>query len=102
MTYRAMKDALGWTVRRKDGVFITRGQCESTANRICNELNDCVIKQLNTQSILDDFMKIANEFQYYFKDKNDYKNLDFKDYDELYTISCKARDMLQNMDIELK
>ena len=54
------------------------------------------------KDILQDFMNILNEIQYYFQKKGDYKELDHKDSEELYILSNKARDMLTLMDIKIK
>lgn len=56
----------------------------------------------NCKNVLHDFMKILNEIQYYFQKKEDYKELDHKDGEELYILSNKARDMLTLMDIKIK
>lgn len=54
------------------------------------------------KDILQDFMNILNEIQYYFQKKEDYKELDHKDSEELYILSNKARDMLTLMDMKIK
>ena len=87
--YTVLQDALGWGVRRRDGMYIIRGGSESTAKRVCKALNDLIIEKERSDTILNDFMTIVNEIQKY---ENDEVMREQK--------IAVARDMLQNMDIK--
>ena len=56
----------------------------------------------NNKKVLEDFMNILNEIQYYFQPDTKLNDLDHKDYADLVRLSSIARDMLQNMRVELK
>ena len=56
----------------------------------------------NNNNVLNDFMDILNRIQYYFPEGHGLKDLDHKDEAELQRLSSIARDMLLNMEVELK
>lgn len=65
-------------------------------------LNTLLCEYDNTKRVLNDFMNILNQMQYYFREGTTIRDLDSKDLFTLVKLSHQARDMLQNMNMELK
>lgn len=88
-------------VFKPDGEFLFIVNVES-ADKLLKVLNDLNIDKINAENVLTDFMSILNEIQYYFREGTTVRDLDGKDFYDLVKLSHQARDMLQNMNMELK
>ena len=88
-------------VFKPNGEFLFIVNVES-ADKLLKVLNDLNIDKINAENVLTDFMSILNEIQYYFREGTTVRDLDGKDFYDLVKLSHRARDMLQNMNMELK
>lgn len=86
---------------KPDGEFLFMTNIES-ADKLLKVLNDLNIDKINAENVLTDFMSILNEIQYYFREGTGLHDLDCKDYMDLQRLTSVAREMLQNMNMELK
>lgn len=71
-------------------------------DKIVDLCNDMYLVYLNQNAVLHDFMEVVNKFQYYFRHENGHNDLSLKDYGDLFLLSLKARDMLENMNMMVK
>ena len=69
--------------------------------RLKKENKELKFEKTNAYNILNDFMDMMNQMQYYFKDTLP-DELDHKDFEELNKLAAKSRDLLQNMDVTVK
>ena len=75
---------------------------KETCVSICQELNRCVFELSNAQGIINDFIQILNKIQVYFTEDNKSAQLDEQEYKELHHLCNIARDMILNMNVDLR
>ena len=77
-------------------------QKKETCVSICQELNKYVTELSNAQGIINDFIQILNKIQIYFTEDNKTAQLDEQEYKELHHLCNVARDMILNMNVDLR
>lgn len=77
-------------------------QKKETCVSICQELNKCVTELSNARRVTNDFIQILNKIQKYFTKDNKSAQLNEQEYKELHHLCNVARDMILNMNVDLR
>lgn len=77
-------------------------QKKETCVSICHQLNRYAFELSNAHSITNDFIRILNKIQKYFTEDNKSVQLNKQEYKELHHLCNVARDMILNMNVDLR